>query len=310
MAESEIHENSILENLKIDPEFRDKIPPLTEAEYVQLLDNILEDGEVYEPICVWNGTIVDGHNRWKIIQENPGIPYKVKQMNFENKWAAFEWMYRKQLGRRNLTEEQKAYMRGKMYEARKKSIGGNRGNQHTNLPSYQSGNLAKHLRTGEALAKELGVGYGTVMRSYKFSQGVDAIRQESAEIADKILNGESGVSMTQVSKFPELTKDEQKGLVSSIMSGNAKKNIGRTREIRNLNDEIAKYDAVARDVDITHSYTVEDLYEEISVNAKSYIETLKRTLEIRRDVIEVDKGKIRKELQEIINEIKNVRAAI
>ena len=37
--------------LKIDPEFRDKIPPLTDAEFEQLRENILADGEVYEPIC-------------------------------------------------------------------------------------------------------------------------------------------------------------------------------------------------------------------------------------------------------------------
>lgn len=35
--------------LKIDPEFRDKIPPLTDAEFEQLKENILSDGEVYEP---------------------------------------------------------------------------------------------------------------------------------------------------------------------------------------------------------------------------------------------------------------------
>ena len=105
--------------LKIDKEFREKIPPLTEAEFEQLRENILSDGEVYEPIVTWNGVIVDGHNRWKIIQENPKIPFRTKEMDFSDKWAAFEWMYRKQLGRRNLTEPQKAYMIGKMYEARK-----------------------------------------------------------------------------------------------------------------------------------------------------------------------------------------------
>ena len=56
--------------LKIDPEFRDKIPALTEAEFEQLKENILSDGEVYEPIVTWNDTIVDGHNRWRIICEN------------------------------------------------------------------------------------------------------------------------------------------------------------------------------------------------------------------------------------------------
>ena len=51
-----------MDKLRIDPEFRDKIPPLTDAEFEQLRENILNDGEVYEPIAVWNGTIVDGHN--------------------------------------------------------------------------------------------------------------------------------------------------------------------------------------------------------------------------------------------------------
>ena len=84
---------------KIDPEFRDKIPPLTDAEFEQLKENILRDGEIYEPICVWNGTIVDGHNRWKVVQEHREIPYKVREMDFADKWEAFDWMYRNQLGR-------------------------------------------------------------------------------------------------------------------------------------------------------------------------------------------------------------------
>ena len=78
--------------LKIDPEFRDKIPPLTDAEYEQLEENIVSDGEVYEPICVWNGIIVDGHNRYKIVQEHPEIPYRTKELQFSDKWEAFEWM--------------------------------------------------------------------------------------------------------------------------------------------------------------------------------------------------------------------------
>ena len=85
-------------NLRVEKEFQEKIPPLTEAEFEQLRENILNDGEVYEPIAVWNGIIVDGHNRWKVIQEHPKIPYKIREMDFADKWAAFDWMYQKQLG--------------------------------------------------------------------------------------------------------------------------------------------------------------------------------------------------------------------
>ena len=65
--------------LKIDPEFQNKIPPLTEDEYRQLEENILEAGKVFEPITVWNGTIVDGHNRYRIIMEHPFLEWSVRE---------------------------------------------------------------------------------------------------------------------------------------------------------------------------------------------------------------------------------------
>ena len=52
--------------LKIDPEFQGKIPPLTSAELDQLEKNIVSDGKVINPIIVWNGLIIDGHNRYAI----------------------------------------------------------------------------------------------------------------------------------------------------------------------------------------------------------------------------------------------------
>ena len=52
--------------LTIDPEFEAKCPPLTEDELSQLEENILEEGLVLMPLIVWNDTIVDGHNRYRI----------------------------------------------------------------------------------------------------------------------------------------------------------------------------------------------------------------------------------------------------
>ena len=55
-----------LNALKIDPEFQGKIPPLTFEELNQLEANILRDGRIINPIIVWQGLIVDGHNRYTI----------------------------------------------------------------------------------------------------------------------------------------------------------------------------------------------------------------------------------------------------
>ena len=40
------------QTLRIDPEFKAQIPPLTEDERKQLEENILADGEILSPILV------------------------------------------------------------------------------------------------------------------------------------------------------------------------------------------------------------------------------------------------------------------
>lgn len=52
---------------KIDYEFQSQIPPLTDEEFKQLEDNIVSDGVIINPLIVWNGILVDGHNRYRIL---------------------------------------------------------------------------------------------------------------------------------------------------------------------------------------------------------------------------------------------------
>ena len=57
-------------NLKIDPEFQSQISPLTDDEFKQLEENILKEGKLLSPLIVWNNTLVDGHNRYAILQKD------------------------------------------------------------------------------------------------------------------------------------------------------------------------------------------------------------------------------------------------
>ena len=131
-------------NLKIDPEFQSQIPPLTDDEFKQLEENILKEGKLLSPLIVWNNTLVDGHNRYAILQKHPEIYFSTMPLRFENREEAVAWICRNQLGRRNLSPEQKRYLLGKQYEAEKKAAKIFRGNQYT---------LAKksglHLRRSE-----------------------------------------------------------------------------------------------------------------------------------------------------------------
>ena len=54
-------------NLKIDPEFQNQIPPLTDDEFKQLEENILKEGKLLSPLIVWGNTLIDGHNRYAIL---------------------------------------------------------------------------------------------------------------------------------------------------------------------------------------------------------------------------------------------------
>ncbi len=57
---------------------------------------------------------------------DPELKWHTRELDFADKWGAFEWMYKNQLGRRNLTDEQRTMLIGKMYEARKNAQGGDR----------------------------------------------------------------------------------------------------------------------------------------------------------------------------------------
>ena len=118
-------------NLKIDPEFQSQIPPLTDDEFKQLEENILKEGKLLSPLIVWNNTLVDGHNRYAILQKHPEIYFSTMPLRFENREEAIAWICRNQLGRRNLSPEQKRYLLGKQYEAEKKAAKIFRGNQYT-----------------------------------------------------------------------------------------------------------------------------------------------------------------------------------
>ena len=59
-----------ISDLIIDEEFESVIPPLTDEEFELLKESVLNDGEVYHPLVVWNNIIVDGHHRYKILKEH------------------------------------------------------------------------------------------------------------------------------------------------------------------------------------------------------------------------------------------------
>lgn len=286
-------------DLKIDREFQEKIPPLTEEEFKQLRENILEDGEIYEPIIVWNGVIVDGHNRYRVIKEHPEIPYRVKQMDFTDKWAAFEWMYKKQLGRRNLTEEQRMMILGKMYEARKNTRGGQTGNKNAEKRITQTGQFVSKTSTAQEIAKELGIGTNTVRRAGDYAKGVDAIRAVSPEAAEKVLAGKSKVTRTFVQELPKRTDAEVAEVARAIVEDRpVKVTPPEKKEVKST---------LYRDPDAPPvEYGLDDLLEEIRCVNEQCIRNYRSIMRMHKGMFEKNAAEVATAIQELVEELEKI----
>lgn len=266
--------------LKVDPEFQNKIPPLTDEEFRQLEENILDAGEVYEAITVWNDTIIDGHNRYKVVLMHPGLRWRVREMRFEDKWEAFDWMYKNQLGRRNLTDEQRHYLLGKMYEARKHAVGNQTSERNADGTYHCRKNDGNGKgRTSEQIAKERGIGTRTVEHAGSYAKGIDAIRDEEPELADSILKAERKLSKKDVEAIGKAHPAAQKAMIESIKTGEAEKKThakGDTKKISSIVESMTDETSMA--------YTINHLTEQIRINSEAFIRSLSNLIKDHTDI--------------------------
>lgn len=209
-----------MEKLIIDPEFRDKIPPLTEDEFSLLEENILSDGAVVSPLIVWDGVILDGHNRYEIIQKHPELTYAVHKKSFANRFEALSWICKHQLGRRNLTPQQKKYLIGQRYEA-EKMVDTFRGNQHTSEARQSgAGQIDPHQNTRHVtrsrIANETGTSDSYVKRAEQYAKGVDAAEEAIPGIKQEILTGAIKPTETAVAAVAKAAPEERPKLAADL----------------------------------------------------------------------------------------------
>ena len=202
-------------HLAIDPEFASKIPPLREEELKQLEENILADGVVINPLIIWDGVIVDGHNRYRILQKHPEIQFTTYEKAFSNRYEAIAWICKNQLGRRNLTPEQRKYLIGKQYEAEKQSNGGDRKSSMKKSVG-QNDQLIERKHTRRRIADENNVNESFVRRAESFANGVDAAEAVEPGIKQSILSGTLKVTNQDVSAIAKAPPEERLALVQQL----------------------------------------------------------------------------------------------
>jgi hypothetical protein len=193
----------------IDDEIAALLPPLSPETERELEDSLLRDG-CREALVVWKegNVLLDGHNRLAICQRYD-ISYAVKKISLPDKAAALSWVVGNQLGRRNLTQGQLAYYRGKRYALEHHQ--GKRRDLRTSANSWQ--------KFGETMADrlgaEFGVSAGTVRNDADFANAVDTLATNvGGQTRDLLLTDELKVPHKHLRVVATLSPAEQRKIFS------------------------------------------------------------------------------------------------
>jgi len=174
----------------VDPEF-DALCPRQTPEEESLLESSLATEGCRDAITIWQetGLVLDGHTRLRKCRELR-IEFATRGLSFPDRNAALNWIIANQLGRRNLSDEQKSYLRGKRYQAEKQAVGAGL-TAGPKARKSSSGNDC-HSKTADKLAAEYGVAEKTIRSDADFAAGVDEIaKTEGPEARAEILSGKS-----------------------------------------------------------------------------------------------------------------------
>lgn len=199
--------------LKIDPQFKNLIHPLHKKEYLQLEENLLSDG-CRDPLIVWKGFLVDGHNRYEICTRHQ-IPFASVEMAFACREEVVAWICANQLGRRNISEETRRFLIGKQYEAEKlaskiKNPNGlnqySGGKTDSKAPPVPKEYLRHH--TAARIAQENNISSGSVEKYAIYSRAIDVLAEKEPEIVPKILSGQYKIAHKNVVELSKLSPSE------------------------------------------------------------------------------------------------------
>jgi len=198
----------------IDEEFKGLLPKLDAETFAWLEDNILQYG-CREPLVLWNGRLIDGHNRFEILTRHE-LPVNTVSLEFDSRDDVIIWIISTQVSRRNLNPMQLSYYRGLHYNTDKKVQGTS--NQFSNK-SEKSQNETFHRSTASRLADRYNVSRATIARDAQIANALSAIGETSPDIKADILSGKQRISRKQLQELAAGTEEDVTAMVSQIVDG-------------------------------------------------------------------------------------------
>ena len=319
-----------MKNLRVDDDFKNCLPPLSNEEYGRLEESLLKNG-VISPILVWNGYVVDGHNRYALCEKH-NIDFPVKEMSFSSKGEAIEWILQNQLGRRNLTDFQKneialryedviaRRMRERQIEGQEKG----RERRYSGLrPNGHEPEKSKPTTRRAELAKIAGTSQGSIQRSKLI------LEKGTPEQIERARKGGAGNSVSAIAK--EIEQGDVSELRTCTICGrklpssefyihhknqckhclNTRrrskdikgKTIGISPELMKITEDEIIGDLYDTEKEI--EYTDEDLREELNATIENFKWSVQNCLKIHMEILrnEKSKDKVLRNLTLLQNEI-------
>ena len=270
--------------LYIDEEFKGLLPDLADSERQELEKQILRDG-VLNPIIVWNGTIVDGHNRYMICKLNGITEFPVKEMEFESRDDAIEWILQHQLGRRNLNDFQRSKIALRYEDIINKKAKERQaeyfGNQYKKVDYGSKDPKSKNDShyTRNEIAKIADTSPATVMRT-KFILANGS--EEQIARAERGGREEDGRSNSIRAIVDEIKREKE---VSSDVNGSIGNTATRGPK-RILSAPIEDLDNNLHGIGRDMEYTGEDLMNDLETNGQILLDNLCTTLSLHNSLFE------------------------
>jgi len=171
--------------IRIDEEFKALIPPLSNEERESLEGSIVADG-CRDSLVLWDGVLIDGHHRHEICTRL-GIEFNTVEMaNLETRNDARLWIIRNQLGRRNLTNYQRAELVLKLKPAIAEKAKENLAT-HTEQGYQKSG---KAVVVDKELSMASGLSHDTISKADFIGQHADEETKQALRTGETSINRE------------------------------------------------------------------------------------------------------------------------
>jgi len=205
------------DDIIIDDEFVRIFPKLDERTSAELERDILEHGCIV-PLVLWDGILIDGHNRYEIVKKHD-MPVNTVSMEFASRDLVVIWIIENQILRRNLTPMQLSFYRGTHYHLEKR-VQGTTNQFSTESEKAQNGPFRSN--TAERLAEHYNVSRNTIKRDAQVANAISAIGEVSPDIKMDILSGKTRVSRVQLKELAGGTEEDVSAVVEQIVDGTFK----------------------------------------------------------------------------------------